>query len=83
MWRTALARARGLRWGVSRPVSPLMITSEMPQTSVAITGMRQACARLYSLGYLPHATVKSRASEAAEGGESRLLACMVCTVRFL
>jgi len=41
-----------------------------------VEGMRQACARLYSLGYLPHATVKSRASEAAEGGESRLLACM-------
>lgn len=30
---TVLARARGLRWGVSRPVSPLMITPEIPHTS--------------------------------------------------
>ena len=41
-----------------------------------VEGMRQACARLYSLGYLSRAAVESRAGAAADGGESRQLACM-------
>ena len=38
-------------------------------------GMRQACAQLYSLGYLRRDAVVRRAQQAANGGESRMLAC--------
>ena len=50
MRRTAKAKARGSRWGTSRPVSPSRITSAMPQTSVATTGMRWERASMITLG---------------------------------
>ena len=40
-----------------------------------VEGMRQACAQLYSLGYLRRDAVVRRAQQAANGGESRMLAC--------
>lgn len=40
-----------------------------------VEGMRQACAHLYSLGYLRRDAVARRARQAASGGEARLLAC--------
>ncbi|WP_297891957.1 acyltransferase domain-containing protein [uncultured Desulfovibrio sp.] len=40
-----------------------------------VEGMRQACAHLYSLGYLRRDAVARRARQAASGGEARMLAC--------
>lgn len=40
-----------------------------------VEGMRQACAHLYSLGYLRQDAVARRAGQAASGGEARMLAC--------
>ena len=40
-----------------------------------VEGMRQACAHLYSLGYLRRDVLALRAQKAASGDEARLLAC--------
>lgn len=40
-----------------------------------VESMRQACAQLYSLGYLPRDAVASRGQRTASGGAARPLAC--------